>query len=363
MAIDGDWKPQSSYQLPQQPVESDHNTEAGYREAGSSPFDRQRRRPRTRDEFGVVIICALKLEAEAFSDVFDQRWDGSYGQASWDPNAYSTGAIGKHNVVLAHMAGMGKANATSVAAYVRSSFPNIRLALVVGVCGAVPLPPNREAIVLGDVIISDSVFQYDLGRKHEGDRVVPKKELRESLRFPSCPQLWNLMAKLDTRNERRRLARELAHHITENTRTSDLGAKYREDARDSRDHGIFHTAYRHADSAQPCAEYGCNGAASQLQRLAQGNPEPAVHIGRLASGDSVIRSAEDRDELAQDGIIGLEMEGAGVWDHFPCLVIKGACDYADAGKTKEWQRYAAATAAACAKAFLTLYWEPAPYVG
>jgi hypothetical protein len=51
------------------------------------------------------------------------------------------------------------------------------------------------------------------------------------------------------------------------------------------------------------------------------------------------------------------MEGAGVWDTFPCIVIKGACDYADSHKTKKWQRYASATAAACAKAFLE-FWEP-----
>jgi nucleoside phosphorylase len=56
-----------------------------------------------------------------------------------------------------------------------------------------------------------------------------------------------------------------------------------------------------------------------------------------------------------DGIIGFEMEGAGVWDYFPSIVIKGVCDYADSHKRKGWQRYAAtaaATAAACTKAFL-----------
>jgi nucleoside phosphorylase len=46
------------------------------------------------------------------------------------------------------------------------------------------------------------------------------------------------------------------------------------------------------------------------------------------------------------------MEGAGVWDAFPCVVIKGVCDYADSHKNKKWQGYAAATAAACMKAFL-----------
>ena len=43
------------------------------------------------------------------------------------------------------------------------------------------------------------------------------------------------------------------------------------------------------------------------------------------------------------------MEGAGVMNTFPCLIIRGLCDYADSHKDKTWQRYAAATAAAFAK--------------
>ena len=47
------------------------------------------------------------------------------------------------------------------------------------------------------------------------------------------------------------------------------------------------------------------------------------------------------------------MEGAGVWENFPAsLVIKGVCDYADSHKSKKWQNYAAATAAAVTKGFL-----------
>ncbi|KAK4220490.1 hypothetical protein QBC38DRAFT_540526 [Podospora fimiseda] len=46
------------------------------------------------------------------------------------------------------------------------------------------------------------------------------------------------------------------------------------------------------------------------------------------------------------------MKSGGIWDIFPCVVIKGACDYADSHKTKVWQRYAAATAATCMRTFL-----------
>ena len=32
------------------------------------------------------------------------------------------------------------------------------------------------------------------------------------------------------------------------------------------------------------------------------------------------------------------MEGTGVWDHFPRLVVKGVCGYADSHKNKQWQQ-------------------------
>jgi hypothetical protein len=46
------------------------------------------------------------------------------------------------------------------------------------------------------------------------------------------------------------------------------------------------------------------------------------------------------------------MEAAGLMDIIPCLPIRGICDYSDSHKSKEWQKYAAATAAAYAKELL-----------
>jgi hypothetical protein len=60
-----------------------------------------------------------------------------------------------------------------------------------------------------------------------------------------------------------------------------------------------------------------------------------------------MKSGEDRDRIAQcDEVAAFEMEGAGVWDQYPTMVIKAACDYADSHKSKDWQDYAAVMAAA-----------------
>ena len=82
-------------------------------------------------------------------------------------------------------------------------------------------------------------------------------------------------------------------------------------------------------------------------------PRPRVHFGIIASGDSVVKSAHHRDELASSKeVIGFEMEGAGVWESLPVVIIKSVVDYADSHKNYKWQEYGAACAAACMKAFL-----------
>lgn len=68
----------------------------------------------------------------------------------------------------------------------------------------------------------------------------------------------------------------------------------------------------------------------------------------------MIRDGAVRDQISSEfgGVICFEMEAAGLMNNFPCLVIRGICDYANSHKNKEWQPYAAGTAAAYAKELL-----------
>jgi nucleoside phosphorylase len=80
-----------------------------------------------------------------------------------------------------------------------------------------------------------------------------------------------------------------------------------------------------------------------------------VHYGTIASGNRVIKNAIERDRISADlgGVLCFEMEAGGLMNSFPCLVIRGICDYADSHKNKRWQPYAAGTAAAYAKEVLS----------
>ncbi|KAK4031261.1 nucleoside phosphorylase domain-containing protein, partial [Parachaetomium inaequale] len=167
-------------------------------------------------------------------------------------------------------------------------------------------------------------------------------------------EIGALLAKLKGLHERKMLQGKIAGYMDVLRGELELAAVYPGAAQDR----LFEATYRHVTDGMSCEECGCDGELVPRARLQQGDGQTAVHFGLIASGDTVMKSGEDRDAIARKaGVIGFEMEGAGVWDNFPCVVIKGACDYADSHKTKAWQRYAAATVAACMKAFLG-HWVP-----
>jgi len=90
-----------------------------------------------------------------------------------------------------------------------------------------------------------------------------------------------------------------------------------------------------------------------VQRKSRTPDVPVVHYGLIGSANQVMRHGVTREKLRQErGILSFEMEAAGLMDNFPCLVIRGICDYSDTHKNKDWQPYAAATAAAYAKELL-----------
>lgn len=86
--------------------------------------------------------------------------------------------------------------------------------------------------------------------------------------------------------------------------------------------------------------------------------QPDIHYGTIASGNTLLKDTTVRDGLLtwlkQINIdpICFEMEAAGIMGSFPSLVIRGICDYGDERKNDNWQKYAAATAAAFGKEFL-----------
>ncbi|KAH7022292.1 pfs domain-containing protein [Ilyonectria destructans] len=343
--------------------------------------------PLRRDEFEIAIVCALPLEYDAAALVFDEFWDedgDKFGRAKGDFNNYTTGRIGPYNVVLVLLPNMGKTSASDSTATLRLSYTRLRLAILVGICGGVPTSGTGEEILLGDVIISKSVVQYDLGQRYP-DRFVRNDDIYSDLGRAN-KEIRALLATLETQRGRDRLKKRAAECLTqlqkdvtestERTKYTYLGAKedrlfkpsYIHKHRDGRGCGCNESGACNLAIYASCEELQCDfGLVEYRERLnekatleQEGDitkaQQPRIFIGCVGSGDTVMKSGEHRDSIAKEhGIIAFEMEGAGMWDNVPCIVIKGVCDYADSHKHKKWQDFAAATAASTAKALVERY--------
>lgn len=330
-----------------------------------------------RSDFDISIICALPLEAHAVQTIFEGSCEGieydgerdRAGKAPADKNAYTTGKIGHHDVVLAHMPGMGVAPAAAVASDLKHSFGSIKLTLLVGVCGGVPIEEPKE-IKLGDVIIGKQVIQYDFGKQYP-DGFKRKDNPEDSLGRQN-PEIRAFVSKLES--EREDLEKKTFEYLTallkkpgsENTinpyalkdelfRPGYWHKHHKpEDCNNGEcNNGECNNRNEVCEDAQKssCEELKCDR--SELDRCVKLKKKLDIHFGSIASGNKVMKSGEDRDLLAgKENIIAFDMEGAGAWDYLPCIVVKGVCDYADSHKNKKWQEYAAVAAAACTKAIL-----------
>ncbi|KAL4744103.1 hypothetical protein BDV11DRAFT_165792 [Aspergillus similis] len=338
--------------------------------------------PPSYTEFSVAIFCALPLEADAVRELLDEVWreeDSNFGKSIGDDNTYTLGRMSRHNVILVHMPGLGKSAASQAASSLRSSYPEVRLALVVGICGGVPTGDGNEELILGDVVISDGIVQYDFGRQFPNG--FSSKTGVEAVGRPSS-RIRSILAKLKGWRSRQHIEMKLEQYL--GILQEAFGAERAGYPGVDKDE-LYHSDYRHRHQLtgtcmscggtdtvceeakeETCQQLGCEkDKLLPRKRLQQASelrqaPNPKVHFGLVGSGDTVMKSGQHRNQVAaKHRIIAFEMEAAGVWDSLPCLVIKGVCDYADSHKNKYWQNYAAAAAAACTKAILDEYTDVA----
>ncbi|KAH0538460.1 hypothetical protein FGG08_004958 [Glutinoglossum americanum] len=301
----------------------------------------------TPQEYTVGWICALPKEMTVAIALLDEEHESLHLQD--DDNSYALGRIGNHNVAIAclPLGQIGTTSAAIVATRMKSSFRSIRFSLMVGIGGGVP--SERYDIRLGDVVVGmpdheyGGVVQYDLGKTVEKDG-LEGFERTGSLNAPP-PVLLNALAMLVARGPLR--ANQLPRYLSEvKIRISQSKFAYQGEEHDQ----LFEAEYHHVNGTT-CEQ--CNG--KLVVRPPRNSQDPVVHYGTIASGNRVIKNGAVREKFRKKyGMLCFEMEAAGLVNNFPCIVIRGICDYADSHKNDRWQEYAAATAAAYAKDLLSI---------
>jgi nucleoside phosphorylase len=299
-----------------------------------------------RDEYTVGWVCALPVELAAAQEMLDEEHcDFDRDLCDSDENLYVLGSIGGHNVAIVCLPSgrIGNSPAAAVATQMRATFKAIRFGVMVGIGGGVP---SAEAdIRLGDVVVSHphqtfgGVVQYDTGKATQSGF-----ERTGSLNSP--PQL--LLAAT---------ARVRANELRGRSRLSEYVSKLERIPKFQRVKAgpdvLFEARYNH-HGGPTCDR--CSPSKQEARLPREHEDEVAVHYGTIASGNQVIKNALERDRVSAElgNVLCFEMEAAGLMNSFPCLVIRGICDYSDSHKNKRWQPYAAAVAAAYAKEVLSM---------
>ncbi|KAG9237478.1 hypothetical protein BJ875DRAFT_532946 [Amylocarpus encephaloides] len=254
----------------------------------------------------ICTICTAYVTAQAF---LDEKHEGPEHVSTNDNNDYTLGKVGRHNVVIAVLPDgeYGTSSAVIVARDMLHSFPNIRIGLMIGIGGGAP--SQKHEIRIGDIV-------YDFGKTLQDQRFQTTGPLKAAIDnvLEKKPRLRKKYKRPDPSNDKLYQS-EIAHP---------------------------------ANDATSCATV-CGSDPSKLvlrSERSENEDNIEIHYGMIASANYLMKDATVRDRLAA------EMEAAGLMNHFPCLVIRGICDYSDSHKNKEWQGYAAMAAAAYAMALL-----------
>ncbi|KUL81795.1 hypothetical protein ZTR_09346 [Talaromyces verruculosus] len=328
------------------------------------------------EDYTVGWVCALpKTELVAAAAMLDDEHPVLPAADLQDANSYLLGRIGDHNVVIACLPAetTGKVSAATVAIDMIRSFPSIRFGLMVGIGGGVPrraYPDQGTAeevleddfdewddeieesdIRLGDVVVSlhtksaEAVVQYDFGRS-----LQEKEFVHAGGRLNKPPHIvLNAVAQLQANHIRGRhkFPGILSKMLTENP--DMIRFQYPGWEKDR----LFRSDVVHMEGRKSCRDCCGHNNTNLVERKGRTGTAPHIHYGTIGSADQAMKDAILRDRWAlKENILCFEMEAAGLMDSFPCLVIRGICDYADSHKNKVWQPYAAVTAAAYAKELL-----------
>ncbi|KAM4054568.1 ankyrin repeats (3 copies) domain-containing protein [Hirsutella rhossiliensis] len=259
------------------------------------------------NDYNVGWICAVTTEYVAAQAMLDEKHQGPASVATHDNNDYTLGRIGQHNVVIAVLP--------------LGDFANVRVGLMVGIGGGAP--SSKHDIRLGDIVVSTSGGGQCAVGGLKAQYIGEGHQLEETIN--------NLIDK------KPRLRKTYSRPGASTDRLYKPG--------------VLHPEKDESGCATTCGDDPSNIVPRHERTEDEDNP--AIHYGLIASANRLMKDASIRDSLAASKeVLCFEMEAAGLMNHFPCLVIRGICDYSDTHKNKEWQGYAAMTAAAYAKDLL-----------
>ena len=304
--------------------------------------------------YTIAWICATWIEFRASVALLDDQHEEpvDFVQQPSDKSLYAWGRIGVHDITIVSV-GDGTTVANIVPHVVRC-FPQLRFGLLVGIGSRIP--SKTHDVRLGDVVVgrygrtSRKVVQADDGQM-KTVFFVEKDDIKDPPAVLSSA-LKHILLEL----------------YLENTGipkfVDDIFAKHPQTMGPKPGHIHQQGAENYTSFSEAGAQTNsprCRNSINcyPLPRNEEDANNPAIHHSVIASSITTVEAVETRDSLVvkahedvEKECICFETEAAGLTGPFPCLLIRGICNYAKSNKDDEWQRYAAAMAAAFAKELL-----------
>eukprot|EP00106_Octopus_bimaculoides_P009001 XP_014776443.1 PREDICTED: uncharacterized protein LOC106873546 isoform X6 [Octopus bimaculoides] len=314
----------------------------------------------------IAIITAMYYEKLAVDAMMENKTTYMKYKTEGESNVYTIGFIGEHKVVSTKLPAIGHARSAQISSgntttRLLGTFQNIEHVFVVGVAGGVPYYTDYyKHVRLGDVVISrgedrDVIYYYceKIMKNKSGDlqyihkTFAPKdSSLQQTARkivetSASNPESkpWELYLE----EGQKLLQGQEVHFMRPSSTTDRLYMNIGED-------NVIEVEH-----PQPPEEI-----ASTFD-----SDKPRVHYGVLGSGRPVVKSDAIRLDFAgKYNIKAFDTEFDQVLESIignrkdSFMFIRGISDYTDGSKNKEWQPYAALTAAAFMKTIIKALSNP-----
>jgi nucleoside phosphorylase len=306
-------------------------------------------------QYTVGWICAIPTEYIAACLFLDEEHARPDHVSANDKNQYTLGKMSGHNIVIAlisdHEYEYG--SATAAAKGMIGSFPDVRVCLLVGIGGGAPTAEHD--VRFGDIVIGSrrggtgGMCQYDY------DQTIKTRRFQR-IGHPSQPPLVLRDAISGLKSRCYKVGHQVEASIIA---LLDTWPRLKPDfSRPSQTSDrLYKPGIVHPQSSEVACEVVCGSQTAELvlrSEREKREDNPAIHYGVIASANHLMEDAMMRDIIAkEEGVLCFEMEAAGLMNHFPCLIVRGICDYSDSHKNAEWQGYAAMSATAYTKDLLS----------
>ncbi|GAB1205222.1 hypothetical protein APSETT445_003894 [Aspergillus pseudonomiae] len=283
------------------------------------------------------------MEYIASRQVLDDIYDETTAASNEISNYYTLGRIGGHKVVLSCCLTADKSSMAStprVMEDMKNRFTCMRFIFNVGIAGGAP--SSKNDVRLGDVVIGTRLVQHRGGKgtsdefKFAGHTLSPPRALLHAVTALKTRLFYGLDLSESFDNAY--------------TRSPTIEATFRRpEAQTDR---LYKSHFIHTNNCD-CLRDCPRQLSEIIERQPRQDHRIKVHDGVIGSVEKDIKDAVARDQRTRDlDALCFDVETSELCDTFSSIPIRGVCSYSDSHGTEQWNGYAAAVAAVCARELL-----------